>query len=120
MGRNGCPISHIAPLSGLAMRLIAFLFLAIFGLAGVIRYSKAAAPAPVAALAPLEAARPLAALQAPVPTLTPAAPQPAPQVLRHKRRFAKAALRAIRKAEVQDKPAPPRQVAKLAKPAPRR
>ena len=111
------------------MRLIAFLFLAAFGLAGVMRYSKAAAPAPAALLAPRETLRPLAAApgaQAPIPLASLAAPPPTPppQVLRHKRRFAKAALRALKKAEAQE-PARPqkqtaqKQMAKLMK-APRR
>ncbi len=104
------------------MRLIAFLFLAAFGLAGVMRYSKAAAPAPAAALAPGEALRPLAAApgaQAPMPLASLAAPAPAPQVLRHKRRFARAALRALKKAEAQEPARPQKQMAKLMK-APRR
>ena len=104
------------------MRLIAFLFLAAFGLAGVMRYSKAAGPAPAAALAPGEALRPLAAApgaQAPMPLASLAAPAPAPQVLRHKRRFARAALRALKKAEAQEPARPQKQMAKLMK-APRR
>jgi hypothetical protein len=104
------------------MRLIAFLFLAAFGLAGVMRYSKAAAPAPATALAPGETLRPLAAApgaQAPMPLASTAAPAPAPQVLRHKRRFAKAALRALKKAEAQEQVRPQKQMVKLKK-APRR
>ena len=109
------------------MRLIAFLFLAAFAFAGVMRYSKAAAPEPAAALAPRAVSPPLAATgatQAPMPLASLAASAPAPQVLRHKRRFAKAALRALRKAEAQQ-PARPqkqtasKQMAKLMK-APRR
>ena len=102
------------------MRWIAFLFLAVFGLAGVIRYSKAGAPAPAAALVSREAARPIGAVgaaQGPVPFDTLADPQPAPQVLRHKRRFAKAALRAIKKAEAPEPMRPQRQMAKVVKPA---
>jgi hypothetical protein len=40
-----------------------------------------------------------------------AAAAPAPQVLRHKRRFAKAALRALRKAEAQQPAKPQKQMA---------
>ena len=111
------------------MRLIAFIFLAAFGLAGVVRYSKAAAPAPAAALAPEAILRPLAAAagaQAPGPSvpLAASAPAAAPQVLRHKRRFAKAALRALKKVEAQEqaglpKQPPKKQMVKLTKP-PRR
>jgi hypothetical protein len=91
------------------MRWIAFLFLAVFGLAGVVRHSGTAAPAPAAA-------RPLAAVgQTPVASL--ADPQPAPQVLRHKRRFAKAALRSIKKVEAPEPTRPQRQMAKVMKPA---
>ena len=102
------------------MRLIAFLFLAAFGLAGVMRHSKAAAPASVAALAPQEALRAPAAAgatQAPTPLASLAVPAPAPQVLRQKRRFAKAALRALRKAEAQELARPQKQMAqkKMAK-----
>ena len=104
------------------MRLIAFLFLAAFTFAGVMRHSKAAAPEPAPALAP-RAISPLiaafGAAQAPAPLASLAASAPTPQVLRHKRRFAKAALRAIQKAPVPPKAAPPRQTAKLGKP-PRR
>ena len=48
-----------------------------------------------------------------------ATPSPAPQVLRHKRRFAKAALRALKKAEAQEQVRPQKQMVKLMK-APRR
>ena len=107
------------------MRLIAFLFLAAFGLAGVMRHSKAAAPAPVAALVSQEASRAPAAAgatQAPTPLANLGVPAPAPQVLRHKRRFAKAALRALRKAEAQEparlqKQMAQKQMAKLVKQA---
>ena len=54
--------------------------------------------------------------RAPVPLASLAASAPAPQVLRHKRRFAKAALRAIRKAEAQQPAKPQKQMAKLMKP----
>ena len=109
------------------MRLIAFLFLAAFALAGVMRYSKAAAPEPAAPLVPLAVSTPLAATgatPAPMPLASLAASAPAPQVLRHKRRFAKAALRALRKAEAQQPAKPqkqmaPKQMARLIK-APRR
>ena len=109
------------------MRLIAFLFFAAFALAGIMRYSKAAAPEPAAAPAPRAVSAPLAATgatQAPMPLSSLVAAAPAPQVLRHKRRFAKAALRALKKAEAQQ-PAKPqgqmaqKQMAKLMK-APRR
>ena len=96
------------------MRLIAFLFLAAFAFAGVMRYSKAAAPEPVAALAPRAVSAPLAAMgaaQAPMPLASLAAAAPAPQVLRHKRRFAKAALRALKKAEAQQPAKPQKQMA---------
>ena len=104
------------------MRMIAFLFIAAFGVAGVMRYTKAAAPAPATALAPGETLRPLAAApgaQAPMPFASLATPSPAPQVLRHKRRFAKAALRALKKAEAQEQVRPQKQMVKLMK-APRR
>ena len=96
------------------MRLIAFLFLAAFAFAGVMRYSKAAAPepAPRAVSAPIPA---VGAAPAPAPLASLAASAPPPQVLRHKRRFAKAALRAIQKAPVPPKAAPPNQMAKLGK-----
>ena len=97
------------------MRLIAFLFLAAFALAGVMRYSKAAAPEPAAAAsAPRAVSAPLAATgvtPAPMPLASLAASAPAPQVLRHKRRFAKAALRALRKAEAQQPAKPQKQMA---------
>ena len=96
------------------MRLIAFLFLAAFGLAGVMRYSKAAAPAPAAASAPRAVSAPLpvaGATPAPMPLASLAASAPAPQVLRHKRRFAKAALRALKKAEALQPAKPQKQMA---------
>ncbi len=100
------------------MRLIAFLFLAAFALAGIVRYSKAAAPAPGVAAQRAQAARPLALVD-PAQGALPSAAQiaPAPLVLRHKHRFARAALRAIQKAAAQDKskPKPPAQMAKVAK-----
>ena len=104
------------------MRLIAFLFLAAFALAGVMRYSKAAAPEPAAASAPRAVSAPLpvaGATQAPMPLASLAASAPAPQVLRHKRRFAKAALRALQKADAQQPANPQKQMTKLIK-APRR
>ena len=97
------------------MRLIAFLFLAAFALAGAARYSRADAPGqggrnqllrPLAIAgvgAALSQSSSLAALQP--------APQPPPQVLRHKRRFAKSALRAIAK------PSPPDTLKPKVKPA---
>jgi len=94
------------------MRLIAFLFLAAFALAGVMRYSKAAAPEPAAASPPRAVSAPLAApgaTPAPMPLASLAASAPAPQVLRQKRRFAKAALRALKKAEIQQ-PAKPQKL----------
>ena len=102
------------------MRLIAFLFLAAFALAGFMRQTKGEAS--------LVAERPVfRADSAPragagvAPSVRLAEPQPAPQVLRHKRRFAKAALRAIRKAEVPEQARRQRreaqkQMAKLMKP----
>ncbi len=102
------------------MRLIAFLFLAAFAMAGFIRHSKGAASAPVAALASPQVSRPLAAVDAaqpPRPLASQGVTQPAPQVLRHKRRFAKAALRAIRQAAVQEKAPPLKQMAKVVKPS---
>ena len=104
------------------MRLIAFLFLAAFASAGVMRYSKAAAPEPAAASAPRAVSAPLpvaGATQAPMPLASLAASAPAPQVLRHKRRFAKAALRALKKADAQQPAKPQKQMTKLMK-APRR
>ena len=102
------------------MRLFAFLFLAAFAIAGVMRYSKAAAPEPAAPLAPRAVSTPLAATgvtPAPMPLASLATSAPAPQVLRHKRRFAKAALRALRKAEAQEPARPQKQMAqkKMAK-----
>ena len=100
------------------MRLIAFLLLAAFAMAGIVRYSKAAAPAPPLASAPGEAPRPLISAglaQIPVAQTSLAEPQPAPQVLRHKRRFARAALRALKKAEAQEQAKPLKQVAKVLK-----
>ena len=98
------------------MRMVAFLFLAVFALAGIVRYSKAAAPVPVpvpvAALVPGDGVKPLnaASLAQPLSALaSQASAQPAPHVLRQKRRFAKAALRAIRKAEAQEPARPQRQ-----------
>ena len=96
------------------MRLIAFLFLAAFALAGVMRYSKAAAPEPAAMAVPRAVSAPPAAtgaMQAPMPLASLAASAPAPQVLRHKRRFAKAALRALKKAEAQQPAKPQKQMA---------
>jgi len=100
------------------MRLIAFLFLAAFALAGIVRYSKAAAPVPgpvpVAAMVPAEGVKPLMATgvaQPLIPVASQVSAQPAPHVLRHKRRFAKAALRAIRKAEALEPARPQRQAA---------
>ena len=101
-------------------KLIVFLFLAAFGAAGVIRYSKAAVPGPEPSVLAREAPRALAAVgaasslaQAGAPQLQPSAQ---PQVLRQKRRFAKAALRALKKAQIQEQAKPLRVVAKLAKP----
>ena len=96
------------------MRLIAFLFLAAFALAGVMRYSKAAAPEPAATPAPRAVSAPLpvaGAMQAPMPLASLAASAPAPQVLRQKRRFAKAALRALKKADAQQPAKPQKQMA---------
>ena len=101
------------------MRLIAFLFLAAFATAGVMRYSRAAAPAPVAALAAGEASRPIGAVDVAIPAPRLASqglPQPAPQILRHKRRFAKAALRAIRQSADQEKAPQLKQMARVVKP----
>ena len=113
------------------MRFFAFLFLAAFLVSGLIRYSRAEAPpanpaqqAP-APQRPPAAPAPLAMAAAPQqgaqqgPLAAPAQAQPAPQVLRHKRRFAKAALRAAQKTPGREPPLPPRRMAKLAKPAPR-
>ena len=100
------------------MRLIAFLFFAAFAFAGVMRYSQAAAPDPAAASAPRAVSAPLPApdaSQVPMPLASLAASAPAPQVLRHKRRFAKAALRALKKAEVQQPAKPQKQMARLIK-----
>jgi hypothetical protein len=102
------------------MRLIAFLFLAAFALAGFMRQTKGAAS--VVAERPVfraDSAPRAAAGVAPSASL--AEPHPAPQVLRHKRRFAKAALRAIRKADAPQQARPQRpmaqkQMAKLTKP----
>jgi hypothetical protein len=102
------------------MRLIAFLFLAAFAMAGIIRHSKGAASAPVAALVSPQVSRPFAPVDAgqpPRPLASPGVSQPAPHVLRHKRRFAKAALRAIRQAAVQEKTPPLKQMAKVVKQA---
>lgn len=112
---------------GPVMRLIAFLFFAAFAFAGVMRYSNAAAPDPAAASAPRAVSASLpatAGTPAPMPLASLAASAPAPQVLRHKRRFAKAALRALKKAEAQQPTKPQKQmaqkqVARLSK-APRR
>jgi hypothetical protein len=96
------------------MRLFAFLFLAAFAIAGVMRYSKAAAPEPLAASVSRAVPAPLAATgatPAPMPLASLAASAPAPQVLRHKRRFAKAALRALKKAEAQQPAKPQKQMA---------
>ena len=96
------------------MRLIAFLFLAAFALAGVMRYSKAAAPEPAAALPTRAVSASLpstGATPAPMPLASLAASAPAPQVLRHKRRFAKAALRALKKADAQQPAKPQKQMA---------
>ncbi len=102
------------------MRMIAFLFLAAFLVSGLIRYSRAAAPppAPQAAGAVVLAAGALAAAPRP-PTASPAQAEPAPQVLRHKRRYARAALRAIQKMPGREPPLPPRRMAKLVKPVQR-
>jgi len=109
------------------MRFFAFLFLAAFLVSGLIRYSRAEAPpanpaqqAP-APQSPPAAPAPLSVAAAPQqgPLVDPAQAQPAPQVLRHKRRFAKAALRAVQKTPGREPPLPPRRMAKLAKPAPR-
>ncbi len=109
------------------MRFFAFLFLAAFLVSGLIRYSRAEAPpanpaqqAP-APQSPPAAPAPLSVAAAPQqgPFAAPAQAQPAPQVLRHKRRFAKAALRAVQKTPGREPPLPPRRMAKLAKPAPR-
>ena len=94
------------------MRLIAFLFFAAFAFAGVMRYSQAAAPRAVSAPLPAPDAS-----QVPMPLASLAASAPAPQVLRHKRRFAKAALRALKKAEVQQPAKPQKQMARLIKQA---
>ena len=102
------------------MRMIAFLFLAAFALAGFMRHTKGAAS--VGAEPPVFRAEsaPRAAVGV-APSASLAEPQPAPQVLRHKRRFAKAALRAIRKAETPEQARPQRpmaqkQMAKLTRP----
>ena len=100
------------------MRLIAFLLVAAFALAGVVRYSKAAAPSPVTTPAPRETASLLGmtgVAQPPLPLASPGLPQSAPHVLRHKRRFAKAALRAIRQPALQAKAPPLKQIAKVVK-----
>jgi hypothetical protein len=87
------------------MRFFAFLFLAAFLVSGLIRYSRAQTPP----LAPAP----------PPPAAAAAELQPAPQVLRHKRRYAKAALRAIQKAPAREPPLPPRRMAKTIKPSKR-
>ena len=107
------------------MRLIAFLFLAAFALAGAARYSRAAAPGEGGGV---QLSRPLAAVGVGAALSQPASlaalqpmPQPSPQVLRHKRRLAKSALRAIAKASPQDtlkpKARPAVQMAKVVKQA---
>ena len=95
------------------MRFFAFLFLAAFIVSGLIRYSRAQTHPPAAAPLPAVAAAQAQAAQA--PAAAPAELQPAPQVLRHKRRYAKAALRAIQKAPVREPPLPPRRMARTVK-----
>jgi len=112
------------------MRLIVFLFLAAFLVSGLVRYSRAAAPASVPAQMAMEAPRSLVvspgvvsaapmSTQTTAPTAAPgsAEAQPAPQVLRQKKRHAKAALRAIQKTSGREPPLPPRRMTRLAKTA---
>ncbi len=104
------------------MRLFAFLFLAAFLVSGLIRYSRAAAPPslPVQVAGEVQQPAPVAPIAGTVtpasaPTVSLATAQPAPQVLRHKRRFARAALRTIQKMPGKEPPLPPRRMAKLVK-----